>query len=94
MDNIAATIILTPVLLPLMAEIGVSPIQFGIILTVNLSIGFVTPPFGINLNVASALTKVPITEIAKEAVPLIIAMTVALIIVTYVPACSLFLLGN
>jgi len=94
MDNIAATIILTPVLLPLMAEIGVSPIQFGIILTVNLSIGFVTPPFGINLNVASALTKVPLTEIAKEAVPLIIAMVVALIIVTYVPACSLFLLGS
>lgn len=94
MDNIASTIILTPVLLPIMAAIGVSPIQFGIILTVNLSIGFVTPPFGINLNVASALTKVPLIDIAKESIPFILAMSVALIIVTYVPACSLFLLGN
>ncbi len=93
MDNIAATIILTPVLLPLMQQIGVSPIHFGIILTMNLSIGFVTPPFGVNLNVASALTKVPIVTIAYEAIPLILVMIVALAVVTYVPACSLWLLS-
>ena len=92
MDNIAATIILTPVLLPLMAKIGVNPIHFGIFLTVNLSIGFVTPPFGVNLNVASALTKVPITTIAKEALPLIAIMIVALMLITYFPAFSMLLL--
>jgi C4-dicarboxylate transporter DctM subunit len=93
MDNIAATIILTPVLLPLMAKIGVNPIHFGIFLTVNLSIGFVTPPFGVNLNVASALTKVPITTIAREALPLIAIMIVALMLITYFPFFSMFLLG-
>ena len=92
MDNIAATIILTPVLLPLMAKIGVNPIHFGIFLTVNLSIGFVTPPFGVNLNVASALTKVPITTIAREALPLIAIMTVALMFITYFPVFSMLLL--
>lgn len=92
MDNIAATIILTPVLLPLMAKIGVNPIHFGIFLTVNLSIGFITPPFGVNLNVASALTKVPITTIAKEALPLIAIMIVALMFITYFPAFSMLLL--
>lgn len=93
MDNIAATIILTPVLLPLMLNIGVDPIHFGIILTVNLSIGFVTPPFGVNLNVASALTKVPLIDIAQEAVPFIVVMIMALAVVTYVPVFSLGLLG-
>jgi C4-dicarboxylate transporter DctM subunit len=93
MDNIAATIILTPVLLPLMLKLGVDPIQFGVIMTVNLSIGFVTPPFGVNLNVASALTKVPIVTIAREAVPLILVMIIALVFITYIPWCSLGLLG-
>jgi len=93
MDNIAATIILTPVLLPLMKQIGVDPIHFGIILTVNLSIGFVTPPFGVNLNVASALTKVPLITIAREAIPMITVMIVALAVMTFVPACSLWLLS-
>lgn len=93
MDNIAATIILTPVLLPLMSELGIHPIHFGIMLTVNLSIGFVTPPFGINLNVASALTKVPIVTIAREAFPLLAVMIVALAFITYVPWFSMGLLG-
>jgi len=93
MDNIAATIILTPVLLPLMTQLGIHPIHFGIFLTVNLSIGFVTPPFGVNLNVASALTKVQITTIAREAVPLIGIMIVALALITYFPVFSMFLLG-
>lgn len=94
MDNIAATIILTPALLPLMMELGVNPIHFGIFLTVNLSIGFVTPPFGINLNVASALTKVPITTIAKEAAPFLAVMMLSLLLITYVPFFSMALLGR
>lgn len=89
MDNIAATIILTPILLPLVTSIGMSPIQFGVLLTVNLSIGFVTPPVGCNLNVASAISNVPIHIIAKEAVPFMIAMVICLILVTFIPPVSL-----
>lgn len=93
MDNIASTIILTPVLLPLMSELGIHPIHFGVMLTVNLSIGFVTPPFGVNLNVATALTKVPIVTIAREAFPLIVVLVVALAFITFVPWFSMGLLG-
>ena len=56
-DNIPATIILTPILLPIAVKFGMSPITFGIMLTMNLAIGFCTPPYGINLFVASAISK-------------------------------------
>jgi C4-dicarboxylate transporter, DctM subunit len=93
MDNIAATIILTPILLPLVTSIGMSPIQFGILLTVNLAVGFVTPPVGCNLNVASAISKEPIHVIAKEAMPFMLAMIFCLMLVTFVPEVSLALIG-
>ena len=56
-DNIPATIILTPILLPIAVSFGMSPITFGIMLTMNLAIGFCTPPYGIDLFVASAISK-------------------------------------
>ena len=55
-DNISSTVILTPILLPIVAGIGMSPIQFGIVMTVNLAIGFITPPYGCNLFFASAIS--------------------------------------
>ncbi|MCC8178379.1 MAG: TRAP transporter large permease subunit, partial [Cloacibacillus sp.] len=93
MDTIAATMILTPILLPLVTSIGMSPIQFGILLTVNLAVGFVTPPVGCNLNVASAISKEPIHVIAKEAMPFMLAMIFCLMLVTFVPEVSLALIG-
>lgn len=91
MDNIAATIILTPILLPLVTSIGMDPIQFGVLMTVNFAIGFVTPPVGANLSVASAISGEPIHIIAKESIPFIIAMLLCLAFVTYMPSVTLWL---
>ena len=66
MDTTPAILILTPILLPIVTAIGVNPIQFGVIMIVNLAIGFITPPIGINLFVASSLTDVPVMDIAKN----------------------------
>ena len=90
-DNISSTIILTPILLPIAVNLGVDPIQFGIILTINLAIGFVTPPYGVNLFFASSLAKIPIEEISKKILPFIFAMLIVLFLVTYIPAVSMFL---
>ena len=92
MDTTPAILILTPILLPIAQGIGMDPIQFGVIMVVNLAIGFVTPPIGVNLFVASALTDVPVMEIARKAMPMIALFLVALLLFTFVPAFSLALL--
>lgn len=92
MDTTPAILILTPILLPIAQGIGMNPIQFGVIMVVNLAIGFVTPPIGVNLFVASALTDVPVMEIARKALPMIGLFLIALLIFTFVPAFSLVLL--
>ncbi len=91
MDTSPAILILTPILLPIVTSIGVDPIHFGIIMVVNLAIGFVTPPIGINLFVASSLTDVPVIDIAKKAYPLIIFFLIALMLITFIPAIALLL---
>lgn len=92
MDTGPAILILTPILLPLMKSIGVDPIHFGIFMVVNLAIGFVTPPVGINLYVASSMTKIPVLTIARGAAPFIVAFLLALALITFIPAISLCLL--
>ena len=92
MDTTPAILILTPILLPIAQGIGMDPVQFGVIMVVNLAIGFVTPPIGVNLFVASALTDVPVMEIAKKALPMIALFIVALLLFTFVPAFSLALI--
>lgn len=92
MDTTPAILILTPILLPITTAIGVSPIQFGVIMICNLAIGFITPPIGINLFVASSLTDVPVMDIAKKAVPMIICFLIALLLFTFIPEISLMLL--
>lgn len=93
MDTTPAILILTPILLPIIVAIGVNPVHFGVIMVVNLAIGFVTPPVGINLFVASSLTKIPVMDIAKKAVPFIIAFLIALVFITFIPEISLYLVG-
>jgi C4-dicarboxylate transporter DctM subunit len=88
-DNIAAVIILTPILLPVVTRLGVDPIHFGIIITVNLAIGFITPPYGINLFVASAISGESIEGISRQILPFIFAMLVCLMFFTYVPSISM-----
>lgn len=92
MDTTPAILILTPILLPIATGIGMDPIQFGVIMVVNLAIGFVTPPIGVNLFVASALTDVPVMKIARRAMPMIGLFLIALLLFTFVPALSMALL--
>ena len=84
-DNIPGTIILTPILLPIVLGLGMSPITFGIMLTMNLAIGFCTPPYGINLFVATAISKVGMSVLTKEIMKFILALIVVLMLVTFVP---------
>lgn len=93
MDTSPAILILTPILLPIAESVGVDPVQFGIIMVTNLAIGFVTPPIGINLFVASSLTDIPVMNIAKKALPLIVFFFIALILITFVPQISLLLVN-
>lgn len=93
MDTSPAILILTPILLPITSSLGVDPIHFGIIMVVNLAIGFVTPPIGINLFVASSLTDVPVMEIARKAMPLIGFFLLALLLITFIPSISLLLVA-
>lgn len=92
-DNISSTVILTPILLPIITGFGMSPVQFGIIMTVNLAIGFITPPYGCNLFFASAIAGVPIEKIAAKIIPMILALLVVLMLLTFVPAFSIGILG-
>ena len=92
MDTTPAILILTPILLPIVTNLGMDPVQFGVIMVVNLAIGFVTPPIGVNLFVASSLTDVPVMMIAKKAMPMIIYFLIALLLIIFIPAISLALL--
>lgn len=91
-DTTAANIIFSPILLAALRPYGVDPVHFGLLMTINLAIGFVTPPVAGNLFVASGMTGIPMDKIVKKALPFIIAMFVALLIITYVPATSVGLL--
>ncbi len=90
-DTASAILVLTPLLLPIALAIGVDPIHFGIIVTVNLSIGTFTPPFGINIFVAQSIFDVPLRSIYAGLVPFIAVAIVGLMILTYVPELSLWL---
>lgn len=93
LDNIPNIMILTPILLPIVTAVGVDPVHFGIIMTVNLAIGMVTPPMGINLYVASGMTKIPVLKLAKACVPFLIAFFIALVAITFCEPLSMFLVG-
>ena len=92
-DNIPATIILAPILLPVVEALGMSPVTFGIMLTMNLAIGFCTPPYGIDLFVASAISGVSIGKMMKFMLWFIFSLLVVLAMVTYWPAFTLFALA-
>ncbi|WP_068314149.1 TRAP transporter large permease [Polycladidibacter hongkongensis] len=91
METVAAIIILTPILLPVAVSVGVDPIHFGVILTVNLAIGFCTPPLGVNLFVSSSVANLSIEAVFKAIAPFLVAMLICLILVSYVPQISLLL---
>jgi tripartite ATP-independent transporter DctM subunit len=87
----AALIIIAPLLVPVAVQLGVDPIHFGMIMIVNIMIGGVTPPFGSMMFTTCSVTKVPVGDFMREIWPFIIALLVALLIVTYFPAIVMFL---
>ncbi len=91
-DNIPATIILTPILLPLVQSFGMSPITFGIILTMNLAIGFVTPPYGVDLFVAQAISGVTMGQMIKYIKWFILSLIIVLLIFTFCWPLTTFML--
>lgn len=90
-DTISALVILTPILLPVVTTLGVDPIHFGVILVANLAIGFVTPPLGVNLFVASSVGKVKFEKIAVAVMPFIFALIVCILLISFVPQLSTWL---
>lgn len=92
-DNIPNIMILTPIMVPVATALGVDPIHFGIIMTCNLAIGMVTPPMGINLFVASGMTKIPMLRLARSVVPFLVTFLISLGLITAVPGISMGLVS-
>jgi len=93
METIAALLIVYPILLNVAVSVGVDPIQFSVIAVLNLIIGLNTPPVGVCLFVASGIGKVSIDKVAKAGFPFLLISLLVLLLVTYIPALSLFLPG-
>ena len=91
MEPSAIVLIMAPILYPVAVKLGVDPVHFGIMLVVNMEIGLCTPPVGRNLYVGSAISKLGLTEVSKAALPWLLTALVFLVLVTYVPAISLWL---
>ncbi len=85
-------VVLGPLMLPLAKQIGMDPIHFCVFMITTLGLGFITPPFGLNLFVMSGLTRTPVTAIAREALPFVAAMIVVSALIGFIPAISLFTL--
>jgi C4-dicarboxylate transporter DctM subunit len=91
LDGSSIIMILGPLFYPIAMQAGIDPIHLGIVITVNCAIGMFTPPFGLNLFVASSISELSITRVSKGAIPFIIMSIIALILVTYIPEISLWL---
>lgn len=93
MDMAPIILIATPILLPVATSIGISPIQFGIIIVLNCGIGLLTPPVGSVLFIGSAVAKLPMEKVVKATLPFYLCMIIALLLITFIPQISLFLPG-
>jgi TRAP-type C4-dicarboxylate transport system permease large subunit len=91
MDMAPLLLICTPILLPVVQNFGVDPVHFGIVMLVNLGIGLVTPPVGSVLFVGCAVAKLSLEQVTRKIWPFYIAMFAVLMLVTYIPAISLWL---
>jgi C4-dicarboxylate transporter DctM subunit len=94
LESLPNTIILAPILAPIAAGIGVDPIHFAVIFLVGDAIGFITPPYGLNLYVASGITGIPYFRILRFTVPYLLALLACWIIIALVPELSTMFLGS
>ncbi|KAF1076354.1 TRAP transporter large permease [Halodesulfovibrio sp. MK-HDV] len=92
MDALANILILTPLLLPVMKHLGMDPIHFGIVMIVAASMGFLTPPVGVNLFVGCSISNLSIERLSVAVLPFLFTMCIALLAITFIPALSLGLL--
>ncbi|RAX56682.1 C4-dicarboxylate ABC transporter permease [Helicobacter monodelphidis] len=91
MEPSSVVMIMTPLLLPIAVSLGIDPIHFGIIMVVNMELGMITPPVGLNLFVASSLTGLDLKDVTVSVIPWLLIMIVGLIVVTYIEEISLWL---
>lgn len=91
MDIISATLILGPVFLPMLAPFGIDPMHFGLILTINLAIGYCTPPMGVSLYITGAIANKDLVYVSKAVLPFILIQYAVLAIITYTPGITLWL---
>jgi C4-dicarboxylate transporter DctM subunit len=91
LDAISIYYVFLPILIPVMKHFGWDPMWFGVMMTVNLAIGTVTPPVALNLYVAANMAKISMERISRAAVPFVLALIAALLVVTYIPSLSLWL---
>lgn len=94
LEAAAAILIFTPILLPIALKFGIDPIHFGIIMVVNLAMGMFTPPVGLNLFIASQISRVSITQLTRAILPFVALMLVVLMIISFIPWLSLALVGR
>ena len=85
----AILLMVVPILYPMLGDLNVNPIHFGVLLTINMELAFITPPFGMNLFVLSAVCDEPVIEVVKGHIPFLILLFSALLIITYFPWVSL-----
>ena len=93
LDVTPCILLISPILLPVMQQFGMNELQFGAVIIVGLAIGLVTPPVGMCLNVASKICGMSIVDIFKSALPFIICNVIVLVLVTFIPAVSLWIPG-
>lgn len=91
MDIFSAIVVVVPLILPIAKSFGINPVHLSIIFLANLEIGYITPPVGLNLFISSFRFKKPVFELYRVAVPYLILLLVALLVITYVPSLSLYL---
>jgi C4-dicarboxylate transporter DctM subunit len=91
METASALIILTPIFLPTVMQVGGNLVHFGVLITIGLAIGMATPPVAIDIYVASAITGLPIEQISKPIIPMVLVLIAVLLLVTYVPSIILSL---
>jgi len=90
-ETSAAIIVLAPILVPVAMHFGIDPVHFGMIMVVNLAMGMITPPFGVNLFAACTVARISLDRIIRDLVPFVLVIMTCLMVVTYVPAVSLTL---
>jgi C4-dicarboxylate transporter DctM subunit len=91
MEPSSIVLIMAPILFPVAVKLGIDPIHFGILIVVNMEVGMCHPPVGLNLYVASSITRMGITELTIAVWPWLLTMLGFLVVVTYIPAISLWL---